>query len=139
MSNWLKFYRKGKNSLLIVQGVPIINIEFRNNKVKKLCTNYIAAQKSLNIEVAEALHALINFIQNAKDIHDIAAIKHYNFHPLIGNRKGQYALDLGRKLGWRLIITLRDDCGRRIDSSDERLYQDSALVVLVWEVSKHYE
>lgn len=107
--------------------------------MKKLCTNYSAAQKSLNIEVAEALHALINFIQSAKNIHDIAAIKRHNFHPLIGNRRGQYALDLGRKLGWRLIIKPLDGNGRNIDSSDERLYKDSALVILVWEVSKHYE
>lgn len=123
----------------IIRGWHIINIEFRDNKVKKLCTNYSAAQKSLNAEVAEALHALMNFIQNANDIQDIASIRRYNFHPLIGNRKGQYALDLGRKLGWRLIVKPLDDDGRNIDASDERFYKDSALVILVWEVSKHYE
>lgn len=117
----------------------IINIRFRNNKVKKLCTNYSAAQKALNVDVAERLHALINIIQNAQNINDICAIGRYNFHALKANRLGQYALDRGRRSGWRLIVTPLDEDDHEIEISEERFFTDASLVILIREVSNHYD
>ena len=105
-----------------------------------MCTDYRYAKKELNVDVAEKLHALRNFIDNATNLYDLAVIPSYHLHDLEGHRKGQFALDLGRKLGWRLIVIPLDDNGEPQKSIVDlvTLYK-STKAVLAWEVSNHYE
>ena len=56
------------------------------------------------MEVADKLHSLIDVLESADNLWDINQMRIYNHHPLHGDREGQYALDLGRRLGFRLII-----------------------------------
>ncbi|WP_199669444.1 type II toxin-antitoxin system RelE/ParE family toxin [Erysipelatoclostridium sp. AM42-17] len=89
-----------------------IKIQYHDNNVKKLCTNFKKAKKDLPAKIAEKLHALVNLIESSDNLQDIAEMKIYHLHPLKGKRKGQYALDIaGRSTGYRLIIIPVDKNG----------------------------
>ena len=85
------------------------------------------------------MHALINLLENAETLNDINAMQIYNLHHLLGKRKGEYALDLGRRLGYRLIITPLDDNGNKWKEKDINVMYKSTKIVLILEVSNHYE
>lgn len=116
-----------------------IDIHYRDKTVKKVCTDIKKAQKIYNKIVAEKLHSLINLLENAETLHDINAMQIYNLHPLHGDRKGQYALDIGRRLGYRLIIIPLDENGNEFERKDVNIIYKATKVVLAWEVTKHYE
>ncbi len=70
---------------------------------------------------------------------DIYRLPQYKLHPLHGDRVGQYALDLGRTLGFRLIIIPLDKDGYEWKEKDlQRIYKATEMI-LAWEVSNHYE
>ncbi|MBQ7891032.1 MAG: type II toxin-antitoxin system RelE/ParE family toxin [Erysipelotrichaceae bacterium] len=118
----------------------IIEIEYRNKKVEDLCTNYKKARKELNSIVAEKLHALINLIESADTLQDIAQMKQYHLHPLLGNREGQYALDIaGRTSSYRLIIIPLDENGHEWKEKNLSSIYKMTKVIIAWEVTKHYE
>lgn len=48
----------------------------------------------------------INILYQAKSAQDLYAIPQLDFHPLTGNRQGQYALKLSGQM--RLIVTFKD-------------------------------
>ncbi|MDQ2086922.1 hypothetical protein RBH29_10835 [Herbivorax sp. ANBcel31] len=78
-------------------------------------------------------------LENAVTLSDIKQLQIYNLHPLSGDREGQYALDLGRKLGFRLIIIpLNDNCEEWDEKDINKIYK-STKITLIWEVSNHYE
>jgi proteic killer suppression protein len=85
------------------------------------------------------LISLVNFIESAANLQDVNNVPINNLHPLIGKRKGQYAIDLGRKSGWRLIIIPEDEDGNRIENNNINVLYESTNIVLIWEVSNHYE
>ena len=51
----------------------------------------------------------------------------------------EFALDLGRRLGWRLIVRPLNDEGKKWDTNDTSIIYKSTFVILVLEVSNHYE
>ena len=120
-------------------GGDVIDIRYRNSKVKKLCTDYKMARKELNVLVAEKLHSLINLLESVESLEDIHKMHIYNLHLLHGDREGQYALDLGRRLGFRLIIIPLNQEGKEWEERDINVIYKSTKIVLVWEVSNHYE
>ena len=97
------------------------------------------AQKAFSILVAERLHAAVNQIQAAPDIRDVINYPPHNFHLLKGDQKGRYAIDLGRKLGFRLIV--RPKKGNKFASSEEVFGADAITIVDIQfeEVTNHYE
>lgn len=50
-----------------------------------------------------------------------------------------FALDLGRRLGYRLIIIPLDEDENTWNESDINIIYKSTKVTLIWEVSNHYE
>lgn len=66
-------------------------------------------------------------------------MKIYKLHPLKGDREGTFALDLGRKLGYRLIIKPLKDDGCEWDEKNIDLIYKSTKIILIMEVSNHYE
>lgn len=116
-----------------------IQIQYKNSKLEKLCHNFPKAQKELNVNVAEKLIALIKLLERAECLNDIYMLRQYNLHPLQGDRKGQIALDLGRKLGFRLIIIPLDEDGNMSVEKELQQVLKTTNIILVWEVSKHYE
>ncbi|WP_088189422.1 hypothetical protein [Desulfosporosinus sp. FKA] len=123
-----------------IKGRNIINIEYRDRKLQKQCSNSRLAKKDFGVEVADKLLSLINFLDNAKNLMDIAVMRIYHLHPLDRDRKGQFALDLGRRLGWRLLVIPLDHEGKRWSTTEDvNIIYKSTTVILVWEVTKHYE
>ena len=114
-----------------------MRIVFRTKKIEKLCTDKEKAKRELPSLVAERLIALIHLIECSINLSDLSMNKSLNLHPLKGDRLGQYAMDIaGRKQGYRLIV-------KPLSNDDGVLKQvidyETVEVVLIWEVSKHYE
>lgn len=122
-----------------MKGGRTIEVQYHNSKVKKLCQDYKKAKKELNVEVAEKLHSLIGVLESADNLWDINQMRIYNLHPLHGDREGQYALDLGRRLGFRLVIIPLDENGNELDEKDINIVYRATKIVIAWEVTNHYE
>ena len=89
--------------------------------------------------MAEKLQFLIHLLEAAQNLADIHALGIYHLHPLSGKRVGQYALDLGRKPGYRLIVIPLDSNGNEWQDAAREIIYQSTKVLLVWEVTNHYE
>lgn len=117
-----------------------IEIQYKDKKVEKLCTDLKKAKKDLPANVAEKLHALINLIESADNLKDIDELQIYHLHPLQGKREGQYALDVaGRRAGYRLVIIPLDADGNEWKEKDVNVVYKATEVIIAWEVSNHYE
>ena len=116
-----------------------MNIEYKNSRLQKDCTDYKRAVKQYNSEVADRLHAAINFIEAAENISAVVKYPPFHFHPLKRDRKGFFAIDLGRKIGFRLIVRpKKGECYATV----EEIYGDTAseiVLVRLEEVTNHYE
>lgn len=73
------------------------------------------------------------------NLYDIHKMRIYNLHPLQGDREGQYAFDLGRRLGFRLTIIPLDEQGKEWKEKDINTIYKATKIILAWEVSNHYE
>jgi proteic killer suppression protein len=105
----------------------------------ELCTEYKTAKKKLDNIVAEKLMSTINFIENADSLLDVANYLPFHFHELKGKRKGTYAIDLGRKSGYRVILEPQSKDGETI-KDEKGFYQYQRIkIVQILEVSNHYE
>lgn len=71
-----------------------MEIEYKNNKLKKICTNASFAQQKHGQKMAEIIHQRIDEITAADNIEEMIKYKIGNCHPLTGDRKKQYAVDL---------------------------------------------
>ena len=70
---------------------------------------------------------------------DVKNYPPFRFPELKGNRKGTYAIDLGRRAGYRLILKPVSIEGEEI-KDEEGFYQFEMIkVVEILEVSPHYE
>ena len=117
-----------------------MEIRYKKKELKSICENYGKAKKEYDKDVAEKLFSTINYIETSKSIIDVKNNPSFHFHPLQGNKKGKYAIDLGRKLGFRLIIKPLNNDGTF--SNNEQIYSAKAIeivVVLLEEVSNHYD
>lgn len=121
------------------KGWNIIKIKYKNKTLQRQCTNYCLAKKDFGVQVAEKLFSLIEFIDSASNLNDVAVIPTYHLHPLHGKRNGEFSLDLGRRLGGRLIVIPLNDEGNKWDTNDISIIYKSTSVILVLEVSNHYE
>lgn len=98
------------------------------------------AKKDLPAKVAEKLHALVNIIESAVNLKDIAEMQIYYLHPLQGKMAGQYALDIaGRREGYRLVIIPLDTNGNEWKEKDVNVVYKATDVIIAMEVSNHYE
>lgn len=98
-----------------------MNIEFKNSKLKKHFENEKEASKAYGKQVAKKYIMRINTLKGAKSFDDLYRIPVLKFHPLTGDRKGEYAIALTGY--WRLIIT---NSGETFD------------IAKIEEVSDHY-
>ena len=65
-----------------------IEIRYHDKKIEKLCTDIRKAKKDLPAIVAEKLHALVNLLESAENLQDIADMPFYHLHSLHGDREG---------------------------------------------------
>lgn len=110
------------------------------SSLEKICTDIGKATKKYNSRVAEKLMSAINFIEEAETLKDVRDYPPFHFHSLTGNKKGFYAIDLGKKLGYRLLVKPLLDNYQEATNTD--IFSNKALeikIIAIEEVSNHYE
>ena len=71
-----------------------LEIEYRTKGMKRVCENYSEAEKKHGKDMAEKIHQRIGEIRAATSVEMMIQFKIGRCHPLKGNRKMQYAVDL---------------------------------------------
>ena len=71
-----------------------MRIEYKNNNLRKVCTDYTKASKSYGERMAELIHLRIDQLMAADSADQMVKFSIGRCHPLHGDREGQYALDL---------------------------------------------
>ena len=117
-----------------------MEIEYQTDKVKRLCKDLSYAKKQLPTKVAEKLLAHINYIEQAACFSDIMTYLPFKFHKLQAEWKDNHALDVGRKLGYRIIIEPLDENNNSLKKEkDINVIRNCTKIVLVVEVTNHYD
>ena len=99
-----------------------MEVRFKTNKLQKQYENSKDAIKAYGLDVAKKYIQRVGILKSAKSFDDLSKIPQLKFHPLIGNRKGEFAISLTGF--YRLIIT---NDGDTFD------------IAKIEEVSKHYD
>lgn len=81
-----------------------LDVSFRSKKIEKICTDASRAEREYGIIVAVKIQQRIDEIQAADSIEQLLKYKIGRCHQLLGNRKGQYAMDLGHPLRLVFIV-----------------------------------
>lgn len=84
------------------------------------------------------LQAAETFFKSATSLLDIANYKPFRLHQLKGDRKHEWSISLGNT-GYRITLIPCDDDGNEIINGDIIAQCKTIKVVLVTEVSNHYE
>lgn len=80
-----------------------MEVKFKTNKLQKQYQNHKEAIKAYGLQIAKKYINRIDILKSAKSFDDLYKIPQLKFHPLSGNRKGEFAISLTGY--WRLIIT----------------------------------
>jgi len=99
-----------------------LEIRFKTKKLEKQYIFSNEAIKAYGLQVAKKYITRINILQSANSFEDLYSMPTLKFHPLTGDRKGEYAISLTGY--YRLIIT---QDGETFD------------IAKIEEVSKHYD
>ena len=71
-----------------------MEITYKNNKIRKICTDIKVAEKTYGAQMAEKIDMRIGEISAADTVEMMIKFRIGRCHPLTQNRKGQYAMDL---------------------------------------------
>ena len=71
-----------------------MEITYKNNKIRKICTYIKVAEKTYGAQMAEKIDMRIGEISAADTVEMMIQFRIGRCHPLTQNRKGQYAMDL---------------------------------------------
>ena len=71
-----------------------MEITYKNNKIRKICTDIKVAEKTYGAQMAEKIDMRIGEISAADTVEMMIQFHIGRCHPLTQNRKGQYAMDL---------------------------------------------
>lgn len=71
-----------------------MEITYKNNKIRKICTDAKIAEKTYGTKMAEKIDMRIAEIIAADTVEIMIQFRIGRCHPLTQNRKGQYAVDL---------------------------------------------
>lgn len=84
-----------------------MDITYKNNKIKKICTNAKTAEKTYGSDMADKIHQRIDEIKAADTVEMMIKFRIGRCHALTQNRKGQYAVDLVQP--YRLVFEKNGD------------------------------
>jgi proteic killer suppression protein len=99
-----------------------LEVQFKTKKLQKQYENSKDAIKVYGMDVAKRYIQRVNILKSAKSFDDLSRIPQLKFHPLTGDRVGEFAIALTGF--YRLIIT---NNGETVD------------IARIEEVSKHYD
>jgi len=72
----------------------LLKINYKSNSLERVCTNYLIAQRKYGERMARLIHQRIEELQAANSIEMLVQYSIGRCHPLEGNRKGEFAMDL---------------------------------------------
>lgn len=111
-----------------------MKVRYKDKKIREICENQKKAIKRYNKIIAEKLIFSIEFLKNSNSLKDVADYRNFRLHELKYNRKGQFAIDLGKTTGYRLIIE-----PITVKKENETISYESVNIVKIMEVSNHYD
>ena len=120
----------------------MLQIEYKNDKVREQCTSIKSARKLFGGDnaLAISLHARVNALANAETLRDIIVQPKFRFHKLEGNLDGFFAIDVKtRKEPWRIILQPLDDNMEPYDPCNIDEISGIVRIIEITEVSRHYE
>lgn len=98
----------------------------------KECTDIKIARRRYGEKIGIKLLKAINFIDASSNLKALINNRIYNFHKLSGDRKEQFAIDIGsRRDGYRLILEFNED--------DVFIKAVEITEITVKEMGNHYE
>ena len=71
-----------------------MKIEYKNRSIEKVCTDAAVAEKKYGFEMTARIQQRIDQIQASETVEEMIRFKIGRCHPLQGNRKNQFAVDL---------------------------------------------
>ena len=84
-----------------------MDITYKNNKIKKICTEARTAERTYGRGMADKIHQRIQEIKASDTVEMMIQFHIGRCHPLTQNRKGQYAVDLVHP--YRLVFKKNGD------------------------------
>ena len=84
----------------------MIEISYSTNALRKVCEDAEVATKKYGAEMARKIHQRIDEIRAATSVEMLVQFRIGRCHPLTGDRKGQYAMDLTHP--YRLVFEKRN-------------------------------
>ncbi len=84
-----------------------MQVNYRSRQIEKICTNASAATKKYGKRTAGLIHQRVDEIGAADSVEILVQFRIGRCHQLVGDRKGQYAMDLEHPL--RLIFEVNGD------------------------------
>jgi proteic killer suppression protein len=98
-----------------------VEVEFKTNELRECYENFERARRRWGASVGQRYIERVNILSACTSMADLGKIPQLKFHPLKGDRRGQYALTLDGQM--RLLVSFKDR---------------SRAIVRVEQVSKHY-
>ena len=71
-----------------------MQVEYKNKSIEKVCTDASSAERKYGSEMAEKIQMRIDQIKSSDTVEFMIQYGIGRCHPLHGDRKGQYAMDL---------------------------------------------
>lgn len=84
-----------------------MHITYKNNKIKKICTDATTATKIHGSRMADIIHQRIDEITSSESVEFMLKFRIGRCHELEGNRKDQYAVDLVHP--YRLVFNKQEN------------------------------
>lgn len=84
-----------------------MQVRYKNRHIEKICTNASVATKSFGKRTVGLIHQRIDEITAADSVEMLVKFRIGRCHQLVGDRKGQFAMDLEHPL--RLVFEVIRD------------------------------
>lgn len=84
-----------------------MKVHYHSKKLEKICSNASEAEKAYGAVMAEKIQMRITQIKAASTIETMIQYHIGRCHPLTGDRKGQYAMDLSHP--YRLVFKVKQE------------------------------
>ena len=115
-----------------------MKIIYDSKKVEKAFSSEYIKSWRYPEKVKRKLVAMENFIVAADSFNDLIVFPSYRCHQLKGDRAGEWSLYVGNT-GYRVTLIPCDDDGKKIIDGDIIAQCKFIKIVVVTEVSNHYE
>lgn len=115
-----------------------MEVIFSGKKAEKQFNAEYASKWKYPEKVKEKILSIGEFLEAAESLNDVFAYPVYRFHPLQGKREGEWSISVGNT-GWRVAVIPCDENGEAILSGDIFAQCKFIKIVMVTEVSNHYE